>query len=146
MSGPPVVLVHELYGTLDDPALVAELDAAATLSPDLLGYGTQAAHSVATLEAQADHVAAAMAHLPRPAVLVGHSLGGAVGVLVAERHPHRVAGLVSIEGNMAPADAFFTAALAKSSNAAVAQALTATRANPEAWLRDVDPPTHAGTR
>ena len=102
MSGPPVVLVHGPYGTLDDPALVAELDAAATLSPDLLGYGTQAAHSAATLEEQADHVAAATAHLPRPAVLVGHSLGGAVGVLVAERHPHRVAGLVSIEGNMAP--------------------------------------------
>lgn len=142
MSDRPIVLVHGLYGTLDDPALVAGLDASATVSPDLLGYGAQATRSAVTLEQHADHIAAMTAHLGEPAVLVGHSLGGAVAVIVAERHPHRVAGLVSIEGNMAPADAFFSAALAESSLAEVAQGLAAARAEPEAWLRDAGlPPT-----
>jgi lipase len=144
VSGPPVVLVHGLYGTLDDPALIAQLDAAETLSPDLLGYGSQAARPAMTLEEQADHVAAAAASLAQPVVLVGHSLGGAVALLVAERHPQQVTGLVSIEGNMAPADAFFSGALAESTPAAVAEQLSAAQGDPEAWLRDADlPPTPA---
>ena len=144
MKGAPVVFVHGLYGTLDDPALPAALDAPAALSPDLLGYGEHAAQSAATLEAQADHVAAAAASLGEPTVLVGHSLGGVVAVLVAERHPHLVAGLVSIEGNMAPSDAFFSATLASLSADAVVARLAAAQADPEAWLRAADlPPTPA---
>jgi len=125
-------------------ALIAQLDTAETLSPDLLGYGSQAAHLAVTLEKQADHVAAAAATLVQPVVLVGHSLGGVVAMLVAERHPQQVVGLVSIEGNMAPANAFFSAALAESAPAIVAQRILAAQADPEAYLRDADlPPTPA---
>jgi len=37
-------------------------------------------------------------------VLLGHSMGGAVGLLVAELVPERVAGVVSIEGNLIAED------------------------------------------
>lgn len=142
MTRASVVLIHGLYGTLDDPAMLAALDAPEAVAPDLLGYGSHADGASATLEQQADHVIERAAHLRAPVVLVGHSLGGAVAVLVAERHPRRVRGIVSIEGNMAPADAFLSASLARASTSEVAVGLAAARTDPERWLRDSDlPPT-----
>jgi hypothetical protein len=87
VSDRPVVLVHGLYGTLDDPALVAELRAAATVSHDLLGNGlpdamtgVRASADRSGAEAQAPHTVRApvawgltrKARSGRPATLVGH--------------------------------------------------------------------------
>jgi pimeloyl-ACP methyl ester carboxylesterase len=49
-----------------------------------------------------------VAHVPRPVVLVGHSLGGVIAQLIAERHPARVAKLVDIEGNLSSHDCSFS--------------------------------------
>jgi len=48
-------------------------------------------------------------------VIVGHSLGGLVGLMYALRYPGKVKGLVSIEGNLAPEDCFLTRAAARQS-------------------------------
>lgn len=40
--------------------------------------------------------------------LVGHSMGGLTGLLLADRSPERVAGFVDIEGNLAPEDCFLS--------------------------------------
>jgi pimeloyl-ACP methyl ester carboxylesterase len=138
MSAPaPVVAVHGLYGTLDADELLAGLRPREILAVDLLGYGRYPATPGKSLEEQADHVMAAMTGLAMPAVLVGHSLGGAVAVCIAERYPDRVAGLISIEGNMRPEDAFFSASLANMTMKGVAGLVADAQADPAAWLRSV---------
>lgn len=68
--------------------------------------------------------------------LIGHSVGGAVAALFADRHPDRVASLVSVEGNFTLADAFWSAKVARMTVEQVDQMLAASRADPASWLRD----------
>jgi len=108
------MLVREIAGPADGPTIL--LLHGWTLSADLnwfTVYETMAAHGrvVAidqrghgrglrseepfSLEAAADDADALLRHLgAAPAVVVGYSMGGSVGLLLCERHPEVVAGLV----------------------------------------------------
>src|SRR5580704_18766823 len=87
----PVVLLHGLIGSLDDPAIVAALHPHSVFSPSLLGYGANADTDPATitLAKQAEYVA----QLVRtkfgsgPVHVVGHSVGCVVAVLLAGKYP-----------------------------------------------------------
>jgi pimeloyl-ACP methyl ester carboxylesterase len=46
-------------------------------------------------------------------VIVGHSLGGLVGLLYSRQYPMNVTAFVNIEGNLAPEDCFLTRAAAR---------------------------------
>lgn len=97
-SGPPILLVHGLGGSAFNWIAVAPALARRhrVLVPDLPGHGGSAPlPSLETL----DPVADALADLLRceeaePALVVGHSLGGLVGVRLAVRRPEAVAALV----------------------------------------------------
>jgi lipase len=75
----PVVLLHGLIGSLDDPAIAAALHPRLVFSPSLLGYGANAdtAPATITLANQVEYVA----QLVRTKFgdgrfhLVGHSVG-----------------------------------------------------------------------
>ncbi len=79
--------------------------------PDLPGFG---ASPPLPGECSLDRLAAAVAslidrHTPDgPLGLVGHSLGAAVAVRAARRLERRVGALLSIEGNLTEADAYFS--------------------------------------
>jgi pimeloyl-ACP methyl ester carboxylesterase len=79
----------------------------------------------------------------RPVVLAGHSMGGVLGLLLAERHPEQVRAFVDIDGNVSPDDCTF-------SRQAVAQDLAAFAAGGFDALRDrvyaagVDAPAQRG--
>src|SRR5262245_15303863 len=98
-EGLPVVLVHGLGGTALTwlgvaPELAAERR---ILVPDLLGHGRSEPADLPerTLDPYADAVVAVLeAEDAVPAVWVGHSLGGLVGLRAAVRTPDAVAGLV----------------------------------------------------
>jgi len=61
---------------------------------DLRGHGDSAStFDSYDNEANASDVAALIEHLGGPAVIVGNSMGAAIGALVAAGHPERVAGL-----------------------------------------------------
>jgi pimeloyl-ACP methyl ester carboxylesterase len=47
-----------------------------------------------------------------PVVVLGHSMGGVLGLLLAERFPLRVAGLINIEGNISIEDCGFSGRIA----------------------------------
>ena len=99
---PPLLLVHGLAGQLDHYTYgvtdrlagryrVIAVDRAGS------GYSTRASGTAADLDTQAAMLAALIGHLQleRPLV-VGHSLGGALSLALALRHPHRVGGLALI--------------------------------------------------
>ncbi len=63
--------------------------------PDLPGHGPDRTPlSQITLQAYVDRVWGVLEAESRPAILVGHSMGGAVITQAAEQRPHRVASLV----------------------------------------------------
>jgi 3-oxoadipate enol-lactonase len=97
-EGPPLILVHGLGGAAANWTELAPLLVPnhRLLVPDLPGHGgSEALPAVSGLEPFADRVAALAARegmLPAP--VVGHSLGGAVVLRLALRHPDEVSAVV----------------------------------------------------
>ncbi|MFC8716222.1 alpha/beta fold hydrolase [Kitasatospora sp. NPDC057198] len=82
-----------------------ELAGTRSLLVDLLGFGTsdRPTDFDYTLEQHADAVAALLAAAGvRGADVIGHSMGGAVAVLLAARHPHLAARLVLVDPSLDP--------------------------------------------
>lgn len=105
------MLVHGLVGSLDyfDPAARLRSDSVHAL--DLLGYGfhMQLDAGALTLSRQVDHVAAQIECCAAPPVwLLGHSMGGAIVMLLADRRPDLVRGIINVEGNFTRKDAFWS--------------------------------------
>ncbi|MEV6905882.1 alpha/beta hydrolase [Amycolatopsis sp. NPDC051071] len=90
----PVVLLHALgskSGTWDDLAARLAMLGRRVLAVDLRGHGDSAHTEKYSLDAMADDVAEL---LEDQVDLVGHSMGGRVAVLLAQRLPGRVRRLV----------------------------------------------------
>jgi pimeloyl-ACP methyl ester carboxylesterase len=108
-EGPARVYVHGLGAASTvyyaHVAARPELAGRRTLFVDLPGHGIsdRPADFGYTLEDHADALAAALdAARVRGVELVGHSMGGAVAIVLAHRRPELVARLVVIEGNLDP--------------------------------------------
>jgi len=133
----PIVLVHGLFGSLSAPEILAEFGENSIFAPDLLGYGEfRHADTVdLTLQQQADHLAALIkSNVHEPAVLVGHSVGGAVAALVAFEYPDLMAGYISVEGNFTLEDAFWSAQIAETPIAEVEQIISKYKADSDGWI------------
>lgn len=100
-GGPPIVLLHCFTCAIDwwDRMMPRLERAHRVVAVDLLGHGgSEKPSSGYTIESQADLVAEALGRLGvRDAMVVGHSLGGAVSVALAERSPQLVNRLVIID-------------------------------------------------
>ncbi len=101
-EGPPIVMIHGLSGTLQNftYALVKPLaqdHRVIALDRPGCGWSERDSDEHARLPEQARMIAEMLAadNVP-PAVIVGHSLGGAVSLMLAQNHPERVAGLALI--------------------------------------------------
>ncbi|MHA6493472.1 alpha/beta fold hydrolase [Pseudomonas borbori] len=135
---PPVVFIHGLIGSLRVPDMTAFFAPGKALAPDLLGYGELSATPPAqiTMAAQVEHLSETLRrHFgDQPVHLVGHSVGGVVAALFAERHGERVASLVSVEGNFTLRDAFWSSSVARMSAAQANALLDGLRDDPATWL------------
>jgi lipase len=134
----PLVFVHGLIGPLADTRTLSLLSPTTVVCPDLLGYGAETDAADITIEAQVDHVRAAVDRAaPGTRVhLVGHSVGGVIAMAFAHQYPNRVASVVNVEGNFTLGDAFWSAQIARMTPREAHDLLAADRADPARWLRD----------
>lgn len=119
--GPTLVMLHGANGTAATftPTLGA-WPWAHVICPDLPGRGHTPGPALDRTEALADWLAALAADRGwGPLILVGHSLGGAVALQVALRHPDLLAGvaLVSSSGRLRVAPAILGAVAASTPDA-----------------------------
>jgi len=103
-TGDPVVLVPGLFGSAFGfrkviPLLVEAGYHAVVIEPLGIGQSSRPQNADYSLLAQSDRIAAVIDSLGlRDAVIMAHSLGGAMAFRLAYRHPELIRGLVSIEG------------------------------------------------
>ena len=119
MKPPTLLLLHGLVGSLDyfDPA--SRITGAKVTAIDLLGYGSldYVKKDQLTLSRQADHAATCIANLGSDRLwLLAHSMGGAVAMILADRRPELVAGIINVEGNFTLYDAFWSRKIAAKSS------------------------------
>jgi pimeloyl-ACP methyl ester carboxylesterase len=113
-SGAPLVFLHGLGSTKEDYADVVRQQALSerpVLAYDAPGCGATTASDLSAVSIPFP-VTVAAAVLDARGIgrcrLIGHSMGGLTGLLLADRDPARVAGFVDIEGNVAPEDCFLS--------------------------------------
>jgi branched-chain amino acid transport system permease protein len=97
-EGVPVVLVHGNTGSHRWWSRVMDLPGCRAIALDLPNFGRSEHLDVADIDAYADYLTAFVAALglERP-VVVGHSLGGAVVMAMAARHPELARALVLVD-------------------------------------------------
>ena len=102
-TAPPLLMIHGLggnlrhfsYGLVDE--LASQFRVIAVDRPGA-GWSDRKPGASAALGAQADLMAALIdqLHLARKPVVIGHSLGGAISLALAQRHPDKIAALALI--------------------------------------------------
>lgn len=112
-SGPPVVFIAQIgtEGKSWNPIIDLMTSGAPTITYDRPGIGKRpprpAPNPPLPHSANADDLAAILDErgVTAPVVLVGHSIGSLIARVFADRHPHRVAGMVHVDGSI-PRGAF----------------------------------------
>jgi pimeloyl-ACP methyl ester carboxylesterase len=134
-----LVMSHGLMGSIAYFSPAAHMDGLSVHTPDLIGYGSRAnadAHAI-TLEDQAKSVIRYLhERVGEPSWLLGHSVGGAVAMLVAAAEPSLVRGLISVEGNFTLNDAFWCRKIAALSDEEWSVEHRRMLDDPAAWLQN----------
>lgn len=132
----PVVFIHGLYQGMGHLADIPFPSPRKRILLDLPGYGGHVDAALPSdLAGYADHVASELDRLgASPAIVVGHSVGGAVAMLLAANHRDRVASVVNVEGNFRPADAFWSSKIAAMTSEEADAMLEGYKSDVDGWL------------
>ena len=88
-----------------------------------------------SLRGHAAHIVALLRSLGRPeAWILGHSMGGATAMLAVDQAPELFTGIINVEGNFTPEDAFWSRQIADLPPEQWAGEYHRMEAAPEAWL------------
>lgn len=101
-DAPTALLVHGVTASHRSWQVVADqLPGVRLVAPDLRGRGRSHPDGEAGMTVHADDLVAVLDHLGVDrVVVVGHSMGAFVGVVLADRHPDRVDRLVLVDGGL----------------------------------------------
>ncbi len=134
---PPLVMIHGLMGSLNFFSAHERIPALVVHTPDLMGYGEEqdTPFEAITLASQTAHVVRYLREVVvEPCVLLGHSVGGAIAMLVARAAPDCVRGIINVEGNFTLEDAFWCRKIAALPTEDWHEEHRQLVGNPEAWL------------
>jgi pimeloyl-ACP methyl ester carboxylesterase len=101
-QGSAIVMIHGLAGNLQNftygvATPLAQNHRVICVDRPGCGYSKRPSNADASLEAQADTIVSLLDHLQiESAIFVGHSLGGAISLAAAQRHPNKVKALALI--------------------------------------------------
>ena len=133
-----IALIHGLLAPLGCfRALEGMIEAAEARSIHLPGYGDNRALSLEglTLSSQAWFAARAIEEMGwKRTWVLGHSVGGAVTMLLADQRPDLVEGIINAEGNFTLGDAFWSSRIAKMPADDWAAEYAGMEADPVAWM------------
>jgi lipase len=138
----PLVVIHGLIHACAHLRRGARPGARAILVPDLPGYGSNDPDSPTSIERAVDFLEAWWLDLGlEGAHVAGHSLGGAIAMVFADRFPERVRSIVDIEGNFTLVDAFWSKGIAEGPLEDAAAWLSGFRRDVRGWLlaQGIDP-------
>lgn len=99
-GGLPVIIMHGMFGSLSNWRGIAQSlsENYRVINVDLRNHGRSPHASGLSYEAMANDILALMDRLGvERAHLIGHSLGGKLGMVLADRHPERVARLAVVD-------------------------------------------------
>jgi len=143
----PVILVHGLIHACGHlRGLAEEVSGRPFLVPDLPGYGTNDPGSETSIPRAVAYLEGWMRERGHSgAHLAGHSLGGAVVVHLAYRHPELVDSILDLEGNFTLVDAFWSKGIAAGTVGEAEAMLARHQADPVGWLipQGIEPTTRA---
>ncbi|KNE75285.1 Lactone-specific esterase [Candidatus Burkholderia crenata] len=132
-------MIRGLMGSIDYFSPDERMPGVSVHTPDLIGYGSRAdsdARSI-TFDNQAASVIRYMEEqVGEPSWLLGHSVGGAIAMLVAATAPNLVRGLISVEGNFTLNDAFWCRKIAALTDEAWSAEHQRMLDDPAAWLQN----------
>ena len=137
MAKPTLVLIHGLVGSLSYFRPEQRVKRARVSAWALLGYGDLRGVPAdrLTLANQAEYVADCIRdHTDAPVWVLGHSMGGAVAMLLAERFGELVAGIINVEGNFTLKDAFWSTRIVATPPAEWEAQYRAMAADVPAWV------------
>ena len=140
-----VVMIHGLLGSLDYFSPGARLPGLAVYTPDLIGYGMAQSRADLVELSLKDQARWVMEYIgknvPQPCWLLGHSVGGAVAMILAQVQPQLVVGVINVEGNFTLNDAFWSRRIANLPTDVWTGEYEEMVDDPERWLRrsNVDP-------
>lgn len=134
----PIILIHGFIGSLEPFTQVGALASRTVYAPPLAGYGANTASAPAdiALDAQAEQIKRLIEKCfgETPVHIVGHSVGGMIAMLSADKMPERVASVISIEGNFSLADAFWSGGFGRMTSQEACATLEALQSDPKGWL------------
>jgi pimeloyl-ACP methyl ester carboxylesterase len=134
-----IILIHGLLGALDCLRCVESLITAAEAhTVHLIGYGDHrdAPTNGITLASQAAHAAKRIESLGwQKAWVLGHSVGGAITMFLADQRPDLVEGIINVEGNFSLKDAFWSSRIAKIPLERWMTQFEKMQSDPVAWLK-----------
>ena len=141
-SGPPVLVLHGLFGSATNWRAVARLlaDRYRVITADLRNHGRSPHHAAMTYPLMARDVEELMDALGlERAAVVGHSMGGKAAMMLALTHPLRVERLAVVD--IAPARYTHTHAPLIAAMQGLDLAALRSRADADRLLRDAVPDT-----
>lgn len=117
-AGPPLLYIHGLgESALGFEGLMSDtrLSHFSHIAPDLPGYGKSPWQSrPQSLEEQAEFLAQWLPKVvSEPVIVLGHSMGGVIGLLLCERYPRLVKAFLNVEGNISLGDCGFSGRIVK---------------------------------
>lgn len=132
-----LLLLYGIFGNLNSPGITDAFRNVTVLTPDLIGYGEyrDARPEAISMDSQIEHIATWLRHREtKPVHVIGHSIGGALAVMFAERYPELTASISSVEGNFTIEDAFWTAQLATKTIEEIDELVNGYRSDVSGWL------------